>query len=157
MSYGWKSAVVLKLSADNLPLPCSRHSLTFSVLPLYLVVHGLFHQTSHGLWKGNILFNHALNTFYLQLYGIRHMVNDHSDRERGNLLPPHMVLFSISSKGSFTDRIPHAFFYTSCGALAGTRNSPMGPPWRIDLTTHHTMSERSYHRAKSRSGLWKGK
>ena len=35
-------------------------------------------------WKeGNVLFNDALNTFYLQLYGVRHMVNDHSDSERG--------------------------------------------------------------------------
>ena len=51
-----------------------------------------------------------------------------------------------------TDRITHttAFVYTSCGALAGTRNSPMGPPWRIDPTTHRTMSERYYHGAKSR-------
>ena len=28
------------------------------------------------------LFNDALNTFYLQLYGVRHMVKDHSDSER---------------------------------------------------------------------------
>ena len=28
------------------------------------------------------LFNDALNTFYLRLYGIRHMVKDHSDSER---------------------------------------------------------------------------
>ena len=33
--------------------------------------------------------------------------------------------------------------------LAGTRNSSVGPPWRIDLTTHRTMSERSYHGATS--------
>ena len=32
----------------------------------------------------NILFNDALNTFYLRLYGARHMVKDHSDSERGN-------------------------------------------------------------------------
>ena len=31
----------------------------------------------------NVLFNDALNTFYLRLYGIRHMVKDHSDREKG--------------------------------------------------------------------------
>ena len=37
--------------------------------------------------KGNALFNDALNTFYLQLYGVGHMVKDHSDSERGNLLP----------------------------------------------------------------------
>ena len=33
--------------------------------------------------RGNVLFNDALTTFYLQLYGVRHMVNDHSDSERG--------------------------------------------------------------------------
>ena len=31
---------------------------------------------------GNVLFNDPLNTFYLQLYGVRHMVKDHSDRDR---------------------------------------------------------------------------
>ena len=29
----------------------------------------------------NALFNDALNTFYLRLYGVRHMVKDHSDSE----------------------------------------------------------------------------
>ena len=32
--------------------------------------------------EGNILFNDALNTFYLWLYGVGDMVKDHSDRER---------------------------------------------------------------------------
>ena len=49
----------------------------------------------------NVLFNDALNTFYLRLYGIRHMVKDHSDSEKGNPLPPHRLLLSINSKGSF--------------------------------------------------------
>ena len=62
--------------------------------------------------EGNILFNGALNTFYLRLYGVRHMVKNHSDWERGNSLPPHRLLFPCSSKGSFymhhpTDRITH--------------------------------------------------
>ena len=30
----------------------------------------------------NVLFNDALNTFYLRLYGVRHMVKDHCDSER---------------------------------------------------------------------------
>ena len=34
--------------------------------------------------KENVLFNDALNTFYLRLYGVKHMVKDHSDSERGN-------------------------------------------------------------------------
>ena len=54
--------------------------------------------------EGNVLFNDALNTFYLRLYGVRHMVKDHS--ERGNTLPPHGLLFSINSKGSFICTIP---------------------------------------------------
>ena len=42
------------------------------------------------------------------------MVKDHSDSEKGNPLPPHRLLLSINSKGSFisymhypTDRITH--------------------------------------------------
>ena len=66
------------------------------------------------------------------------------------------------------DSTYHSICYTSCGTLAGTRNSSMlstmkdrsdDPshhersllPWRIDPTTHHTMSERCYHGATSRS------
>ena len=30
----------------------------------------------------NVLFNDALNTFYLRLYGVRHMVKDHSESEK---------------------------------------------------------------------------
>ena len=54
----------------------------------------------------NFLFNDALNTFYLRLYGVRHMVKDHSDSEKGNPLPPHRLLLSINSKGSFICTIP---------------------------------------------------
>ena len=48
----------------------------------------------HGVYKkahlfnrrkeGNVLFNDTLNTFYLQLSGVGHMVKDHSYSERGN-------------------------------------------------------------------------
>ena len=48
----------------------------------------------------------ALNTFYLRLYGVRHMFKDHSDSEKGNPLPPHRLLLSINSKGSFIYIIP---------------------------------------------------
>ena len=59
-----------------------------------------------GRKEGNVLFNDTLNTFYLRLYGITHMVKDHSDSEKGNLLPPHRLLFPINSKGSFICTIP---------------------------------------------------
>ena len=53
--------------------------------------------------EGNFLFNDALN---MVLYGIGHMVEDHSDSERGNPLPPHGLLYPINSKGSFICTIP---------------------------------------------------
>ena len=57
-------------------------------------------------WERNVLFNDALNTFYLRLYGVRYMVKDHSDSEKGNPLPPHRLFLSINSKGSFICTIP---------------------------------------------------
>ena len=50
------------------------------------------------------------------------------------------ILYVISHRQDSTYHIP---CYISRGALAGTRNSSMGPPWRIDPTTHRTMFERS--------------
>ena len=63
-------------------------------------------DSERGRKEGNVLFNGALNTFYSQLYGFGHMVNDHSDSERGNPLPPHRLLFPINSKGYFICTIP---------------------------------------------------
>ena len=48
----------------------------------------------------NSSLNAAFNTFYLRLYGDRHMVKDHSDSERGNpLLLFRGLLFSMSRSG----------------------------------------------------------
>ena len=55
--------------------------------------------------EGNVLFNDALNTFYLPLYGVRHMVEDHSDNEG--------LLFPINSKGSFICIIPDRIIHTT--------------------------------------------
>ena len=88
----------------------------------------------NGRKEGNVLFNDALNTFYLRLYGVRHMVKDHSDSERGNLLPPHKLLFRATARvllyapSHRQDSTYHGLCYTSVGALAGTRNSSMGTP-----------------------------
>ena len=56
--------------------------------------------------KEMFLFNDALNTLFLRLYGVRHIVKDHSESERGNPLPPHGLLFPINRKGSFICIIP---------------------------------------------------
>ena len=41
------------------------------------------------------------------------------------------------------DSTYHDLCYTSGGALAGTWNSSIGTPWRIDPKSHRTMSKRS--------------
>ena len=85
--------------------------------------------------EGNVLFNDTLNTFYLRLYGVRHMVKDHSDSEREETrcrqigytfrLTARVVLYAPSHR---QDSTYHGLCYTSRGALAGTINSSMGPP-----------------------------
>ena len=85
-----------------------------------------------GRKEGNVLFKDALNTFYLWLYGVKHMVKDHSDSERGNPLPPHRLLFLIAARvllyasSHRQDSTYHSLCYASRGPLAGTRNSSMG-------------------------------
>ena len=84
--------------------------------------------------KENVLFKDAFNTFYLWLYGIGHMVKDHSDSNREthchhmgySFRLAAMVLLYASSHRK--DSTYHSLCYTSRGALAGTRNSSMGPP-----------------------------
>ena len=72
-------------------------SLTSTKYPSALILE----QTT--MKEGNVLFNDTLNTFYLRLYSMRHMVKDHSDK--GNLQPPHGLL-SDSQQGSFICTIP---------------------------------------------------
>ena len=58
----------------------------------------------------NIVSLEERDMFYLMthsthfIYG--YMVKDHSDSEKGNPLPPHRLLLSINSKGSFICTIP---------------------------------------------------
>ena len=59
-----------------------------------------------GRKEGNALFNDALNTFYLQLYGVGYMVKDQQDSQTGNLMPQRGLLFLISSQSSFICTIP---------------------------------------------------
>ena len=60
---------------------------------------------SLGRKEGNVLFNYAL-FYYLRLYGVRHMVKEYSDSEKGNPLPPYRLLFPINSNVSFICIIP---------------------------------------------------
>ena len=71
-----------------------------------LVGTGFAYQYRERERERNVLFNDALNTFYLRLYSVRHMFKDHSDREKGNPLPPHRLHLSINSKSYFICTIP---------------------------------------------------
>ena len=53
-------------------------------------------------------------------------------------LAARVLLYASSHR---QDNTYHGRCYTSHGALAGTRNSSMCPPWRIDPMTHRTMSK----------------
>ena len=89
-------SVCLSISSS---VSVSHLSIFMSVcLPVFLSI-GL--SVCRFYFKELLYFNDALNTFYLRLYGDGHMVKVHSDSERGNPLPPHGLLFSIDSKGSF--------------------------------------------------------
>ena len=87
------------------------------------------------IWRreGNVLFNDALNTFYLRLYGVRHMVKNHSEKKITRCrhigyslwLAARVLLYASSHR---QDNTYHDLCYTSGGALAGMRNSSMGPP-----------------------------
>ena len=67
-------------------------------------------------------------------------------------LTASVLLYAPSNR---QDSTYHCLCYTIRRALAGTRNSSMGSPLRIDPTTHPTMSERSYHGATTRSRVVK--
>ena len=95
-------------------------------------------------------FNDALNTFiygymasHIWLRTILIVRKETRCRHIGYSyrLTARVLLYAPSHR---QDNTYHSLCYTSHGALAGMRNSSTGPPpWRIDPTTHRTMSERS--------------
>ena len=88
-----------------------RYTCTFSLSLHQSWSTGWNEKYLNGKRERNVLFHDALNTFYILLYGVRHKLNNHSDRERGNPLPSHRLLFSISSKGSFICIIPQTWWH----------------------------------------------
>ena len=54
---------------------------TLIAYQVYVVLLG-YTSPSIGRMKDNVLFNITLNTFYFTLYGMGHMVRDHSDSDR---------------------------------------------------------------------------
>ena len=68
------------------------------------------HQYTSGFsWRfetGAVIAFPFVQTDRGWLHGVGHMVKDHSDSWRGNLLPPHWLLFPMNSNGSFICTIP---------------------------------------------------
>ena len=103
----WVGIAQLYLAVDNKVCETGKIKLKFCCRRfMYSVEHSWSIYSVKEERERNVLFNDALNTFYLRLYGVRHMVKDHSDSEKGNPLPPHRLLLSINSKGSFICTIP---------------------------------------------------
>ena len=81
-----------------------------------------------------VLFNDALNTFYLSLYGVGYMGKDHSDCERGKQLSPHWLLFQISSNISFICTIPQRIAHTTAFVTPVMEH---WLEWKIVQWAHH--------------------
>ena len=64
-------------------------------------------DSENGRKEGNVLFNDTLNTFYLRLYGVRHMVKDHSDSE----IEIFNILYCLIKKGSFLTLFVSIYFF----------------------------------------------
>ena len=98
-----------------------------------------------GRKKRNVLFNDTFNTFYLLLYGIKHMEKDHSDNEIGNPLLPHGIFFPISSKGSFICIIPRQdiTYHSLCHTrLEKEIDINQGVPGSFDVHVKKIMEEK---------------
>ena len=78
----------------------------------------------------NVLFNDALNTFYLRLYGVRHIVIVRKETRCRHIGYSYRLTARVLLYAPFPrqDNTYDGRCYTSRGALAGTRSSSMGPP-----------------------------
>ena len=98
---------------------------------------GLFSSLSPivMLRRKEMLYLTTHSIHYLQLYGIKHMVKDHSDSERDTRWH-HFIneSFQLAIREFFMSS-PNST-YTRCGTLGGTSNSLMDPPRRIDPMQH---------------------
>ena len=70
-------------------------------------------HTKIGIWlcyseegRREMFYLTTHSTHFIYDYMASDMVKDHSDSEKGNLMPPHRLLFPNNSKGSFICTIP---------------------------------------------------
>ena len=87
-----------------------------------------YDNTRTGRKEGNVLFNDALNTFYLPLYGVGYVIKDRSDSERETRSRHKGYSFQLAVSVLFictTHQIQGNTYRGLCntilGELAGTR------------------------------------
>ena len=130
MGYSFRLPARVLLCAPSHRQDSTYHSLCYTS-------RGTLAGTLYGRKEMFYLTMHSTH-FILQLYGIRHMVKDHSDRERGNhvgysfRLPARVLLYASSHR---QDNTYHGLYYTSHTTLAGTLH---GRKEMFYLTMHST-------------------
>ena len=93
-----------------------------------------------GRKEGNVLFNDAFNTFYLRLYGVGHMVKDHSAREETRCHHYMGYFFRLAARGHIyapshrQDSTYHGLCYTRCVSMG----------WNEKYLNGSTMKDESY-------------
>ena len=105
-SSGFQPVLISKPNTYHSKSPCN-HDLLKQIIHIWQVK-----SFKEGKKEMFYLIMHSIH-FYLRLYGVRHMVKDHTDSKRGNPLPPHRLLFLISSKCSFICIISQTSTYHS--------------------------------------------
>ena len=112
-----------------------------------------------GRKEGNVLFNDAFNYFNTVIWHrtwwriiqiLREKTCCCHYMDYSFRLAARVLLYAPSYR---QDSTYHSLCYTSRVALAGIRNSSIGPSWWINPTIHCTMSECSYHWATSFSSV----
>ena len=78
--YTFRASCYSACSSKTIILQCGVHVMKF-VNELDYNIHFKILSTEYRKEEGNVLFNDTLNTFYLRLYGVGHMVKYHSDSE----------------------------------------------------------------------------
>ena len=125
----------------------SKHDLVLNILSIMRYEKYSFWSAAFWLlmWFRLIKFKWAifLSDIWLRTILIVRMETRCRHKGYSFRLTTRFFLYAPSHR---QDSTYHGLCYTSRGALAGTRNSS----WRIDPTTHRTMSEHSYHGATSR-------
>ena len=110
---------------------------------LILQVRFLSHILSFSKKEGNDLYNDALKTFYLQLYGIRHTVKDHSDSKREREKKPKATttwatLFDIALTTHIAQPLLHQLWNT------GWNQKRLNGSTQSEPTIYHVGTLNSY-------------